>query len=195
MAEAALDFGRATRLQALETPRLARQGVMIQVLPAEARFSLRTPMADAGALGEVADFPTAIGLNRYAAKAERWAARLGPNEWLLGGPADQGETIAEAIESAFAGRVHALTDISDRQIAFEVEGAEAAAIINAGCPLNLSLTAFPAGSATRTLLGKVEIVLMRPNEAPTFRLEVWRSFAEYAHAFLTEAARDCPALA
>jgi sarcosine oxidase subunit gamma len=169
--------------------------VMIQVLPAEARFSLRAPMGDAAALGEVADFPTAIALNRYVAKAQRWAARLGPNEWLLGGPADQGETMADAIESALNGRMHALTDISHRQIAFEIAGAEAAAIINAGCPLDLSAAAFPAGSATRTLLGKVEIVLMRPSEASTFRLEVWRSFAEYAHAFLTEAARDCPALA
>lgn len=195
MAEAALDFGRAMRRQALEARPLARQGVAIKVLPAEARFSLRLPMADAAGLGEVADFLTAIALNRYAAKAQRWAARLGPNEWLLGGPAEQGETIAEAIESALVGRVHALTDVSHRQLAFEIAGAEAGAVINAGCPLNLSPTAFPAGSATRTLLGKVEIVLMRPSEAPTFRLEVWRSFAEYAHAFLTEAARDCPALA
>jgi sarcosine oxidase subunit gamma len=168
---------------------------MIRALPAEARFSLRVPMSEAEALGEIADFPSAIAINRYAAKAARWAARLGPNEWLVGGPADQGEAIAATIESALEARVHALTDISHRQIAFEVAGSEAAAIINAGCPLDLSPAAFPAAAATRTLLGKIEIVLIRPNEAPTFRLEVWRSFAEYANAFLTEAARDCPALA
>jgi sarcosine oxidase, subunit gamma len=195
MAEAALDFTRPTRRQALEAPPLARRGVTIRVLPAEARFSLRLPMRDAEALGDVAEFPTTVAINRYAAKAARWDARLGPNEWLLGGPADQGEAIFDAIESALAGRVYALTDISHRQVAFELAGAEAAAVLNSGCPLDLSTTAFPAGSATRTLLGKVEIVLMRPNETPTFRLDVWRSFAEYAHAFLTEAARDCPALA
>ncbi|MEP4423029.1 MAG: sarcosine oxidase subunit gamma, partial [Nitratireductor sp.] len=42
---------------------------------------------------------------------------------------------------------------------------------------------------SRTVLGKVEIVLWRIGEQ-TFHVEVWRSFAEYAYAFLAEAARD-----
>src|ERR1700761_6889637 len=99
MAEAAHDVARATRRRALDAPPLARQGVTVRVLPAEARFSLRLPMGDEAALSEIADFPSAIAINRYATKAARWAARLSPNEWLLGGPADQGETIAAAIES------------------------------------------------------------------------------------------------
>jgi len=49
--------------------------------------------------------------------------------------------------------------------------------------------AFPAGSATRTLLGKAEIVLSRPGEAPSFEVECARSFARYVRDFLLEAAR------
>ena len=184
----------ATRRPALDAPTLSRQGVRIEVLPSEARFSLRLPMNDVAAASEVAGFRLNMTINRYAANDKRWAARLGPNEWIAGGPDGEGETIANEIETALGGRIHALTDISHRQLAFAVEGPAAAAILNAGCPLDLSSKAFPPETATRTILGKVEITLIRPTDALSFRLECWRSFAEYVHAFLAEAARDCPGL-
>ena len=64
-------------------------------------------------------------------------------------------------------------------------GAEAT--LNAGCPQDLSLTAFPAGACSRTVLGKIEIVLLRVAE-DAFRVECWRSFSDYAYAFLSDAA-------
>ena len=39
-------------------------------------------------------------------------------------------------------------------------------------------------------MGKAEIVLMRLDDRPTYRVECWRSFASYVHGFLTEAARE-----
>ena len=65
----------------------------------------------------------------------------------------------------------------------------AADLLNAGCPQDLSLAAFPVGACSRTILGKVEIVLLRTAET-TFRVEVWRSFSDYAFAFLAQAARS-----
>jgi sarcosine oxidase subunit gamma len=183
------------RRTALAAPPLPRRSVLIRTLPAATRFSLRLPMNDAATRGEVAGYALDIAINRAVKNGACWSARLGPNEWLLGGPEGEEEAIAGSIEAAFAGAVHSLTDISHRQVAFEIAGSEATAVLNAGCPLDLSQATFPPGSATRTLLGKVEIILMRPAEPPTFRLEVWRSFAEYAYAFLVEAARDCRALA
>jgi sarcosine oxidase subunit gamma len=188
------DLGGVARRPAIEAAPLLRQGVSIEVLPAEARFSLRLPMAQAAA-GEVAGFALDMAMNRYKASGRRWSARLGPNEWLLGGPEDEGEAIAGEIEAALDGSVRALTEISHRQVAFEAAGPAAAAVLNAGCPLDLSDRTFPAGAATRTLLGKAEIVLIRPAATPSFRVECWRSFADYVHAFLAEAARDCPASA
>ena len=141
-----------------------------------------------------AGFELGLPINRCAQNGDRWSARLGPNEWLIGGPEADGATIEAEIEAALAGQVHALTDVSHRNVAIEISGTEAPAILNAGCPLDLSPEAFASGAATRTLLGKAEIVLMRPGEAPVFRVEVWRSFAAYAHGFLVEAARDCPPL-
>ena len=63
--------------------------------------------------------------------------------------------------------------------------------LNAGCPLDLGLKAFPVGMATRTLFDKAEIVLWRRAQE-TFQVEVWRSFAPYLVAALTEAARGAP---
>ena len=62
-------------------------------------------------------------------------------------------------------------------------------MINAGCPLDLSPAAFPAGAATRTLLGKAEIILSRSDDAPAFEIECGRSFAAYVRDFLFVAAR------
>ena len=64
--------------------------------------------------------------------------------------------------------------------------------VNAGCPQDLSLDAFPVGACSRTILGKVEIVLLRTAE-DAFRVECWRSFSDYVWAFLTEAAKDAAA--
>jgi sarcosine oxidase subunit gamma len=189
MAEAARNAQR--RMALVEPPRV-RQGVSIKVLPPETRFSLRLPMSIAAAMDEAAGFRLGMPINRAEIAGARWSARLGPNEWLLAGPESETDAIASDVEKALAGKIYGLTDISHRNVALEAAGADAAAALNAGCPLDLSDKAFPAGSATRTLLGKVEIILMRHRAEPSFRIECWRSFARYAHDFLVEAARDCP---
>ena len=88
-----------------------------------------------------------------------------------------------------AGLPHALVDVSHRQVGIAVAGAKAAAALNAGCPLDLDAATFPPGTCTRTVLAKAEIVLWRT--APTaFRVEAWRSFAEYVWELLATAAHD-----
>jgi sarcosine oxidase, subunit gamma len=183
----------AQRRSALNDPPRVRQGVSIKVLPGETRFSLRFPFR--AAPDEIAGFRLNVAINRLGSTGPRWSARLGPNEWLLAGPEPDTDAIAQEIGTALATKIYGLTDISHRNVALEVAGAEAAAVINAGCPLDLSDKAFPAGSATRTLLGKVEIILIRPGTEPAFRIECWRSFSRYVHDFLTDAALDCPAIA
>ena len=88
-----------------------------------------------------------------------------------------------------SGVLHSAVDVSHRNTAILVEGPGAAAAINAGCPQDLSLKAFPVGACTRTIFGKTEIVLLRTGEE-SFRVEVWRSFSDYAFGLLAEGARD-----
>ena len=171
----ALDSGAATRA--------------IAPLPPATRFALRMTPETASEIGHVAGFQLDLPISR-ASLGPRLAARLGPNEWLLIVEDGKTEAIEAEIAAALGERFHALVDISHRNIGLSVRGAQAADILNAGCPLDLAQAAFPTGFATRTLLGKAEIVLIRADDAPTFRVECWRSFAPYVHGFLLEAARD-----
>jgi sarcosine oxidase subunit gamma len=95
------------------------------------------------------------------------------------------------LESVLDGTAHSLVDVSHRQIGLIVSGPAAARALNAGCPLDLDVGAFPTGMATRTLFDKAEIVLWR-RAATTFHVEVWRSFAPHVANLLTETARGAP---
>jgi sarcosine oxidase, subunit gamma len=53
--------------------------------------------------------------------------------------------------------------------------------------LDLDLAVFPVNACARTLFGKAEIVLWRCGDHQ-FRIEVWRSFAQYVADMLAEAA-------
>ena len=159
---------------------------MITPLQDFARWSLRLPPAAAERLRELAGFPIAMEINRCASANGRLAARLGPDEWLLCGPVDA----AVEFEAALGSELHALVDVGHRYLAFALEGPNALALLAAGCPLDLHPRVFTPGTATRTLLGKAEIVLWRLHDAPAYRVECARSFAPYVLAFLREAARE-----
>jgi sarcosine oxidase, subunit gamma len=99
--------------------------------------------------------------------------------------------IGGVLESVLDGTAHSLVDISHRQIGLIASGPAAARILNAGCPLDLDLKAFPVRFATRTVFDKVEIVLWRRAEV-LFHIEIWRSFAPHLAGSLVEAARGAP---
>ena len=122
---------------------------------------------------------------------ERAALWLGPDEWLLIAGSEEPDNLAFEIEDEIGAVLHSLVDVSHRQVGLVVKGALAARALSAGCPLDLRLTAFPVGMATRTIFDKAEIVLWRQGELE-FRVEVGRSFAPYLVAALTEAARGAP---
>ena len=113
---------------------------------------------------------------------------LGPDEWLVIDEAGN-DPLADC---AGVAALHSAVGISHRNIAIAVTGKAAAATINAGCPQDLSLDAFPVGACSRTILGKTEIVLLRTAQ-DAFRVECWRSFSDYVFTFLSEAARDAAA--
>ena len=173
-----------------ESPPILRPpavGAPVRRLPSASRLSLRVKLSGVETLGTVAGLPLDLPINRFA-PADGWlAARLGPDEWLIIGPPSQADNLNAAITAARVGRNQAIVDVSQASVAFAVEGPDAANILNTGCPLDLDSRQFCVGSATRTILGKCEIVLFRLNE-DEFRVECWRSFSEYVHAFLLDAA-------
>lgn len=153
--------------------------------PNAARASLRA-YPDA-----VAALSTALGVSlpkrpkTSATGSGITALWLGPDEWLLIGP-DGTDFVALAAKS---GVFHAAVDISHRNIAIMVSGPGARTTINSACPHDLTEASFPVGACTRTVFGKMEIVLYREAEE-TYRVECWRSFADYCFGMLAEGAAD-----
>jgi sarcosine oxidase, subunit gamma len=183
----------APHISPIPVPQLSP--VAVRPLQAEARWSLRVPEHDVARLKSAAGYQLDQPINRYQTRDGRTAARLGPDEWLLLAPEADAEMAAAEVSAALRGQHHSLVDVSHRNVGLTVSGPAAAATLNAGCPLDLSLDRFLPGMATRSLLGKCEIVLFRLDDGtartePVYRIECWRSFAAYVCAFLTEAARE-----
>lgn len=126
------------------------------------------------------------GINRAGAAPAGASLQLGPDEWLILAiePELSGSTAAMA--AGAHGAPHALVDVSDRSIGLVLEGPLVEDVLAEGCPLPLDVATFPVDRATRTLLGKAEIVLWRL--APDrFHIEVARSFGPYLVAFTAQA--------
>ena len=164
-------------------------GDWLQTLAPAARFILQGGPAARAAAGEAFGVPLPECQCRANLLENRAALWLGPDEQLLLGPAEDAQILAADLAAALTGIAHSLVDVSHRQIALQVSGSHASAILNAGCPLDLDLAEFPPGMCTRTLLGKADIVLWRTGAAE-FHLEVWRSFSDYVLGCLQEAALD-----
>ena len=163
-------------------------GVKVEVLPPADRISLRAPEASVPALSKALGVTLPTKPKTSATKAGRTALWLGPDEWLVIDEAGS-DPLADCTKVTL---LHSAVGISHRNVAFAVTGPAAAAAINAGCPQDLSLEAFPVGAASRTILGKCEIVLLR-TATDGFRVECWRSFSDYVFTFLSEAASDAAA--
>lgn len=178
----------AERRPALAGQELSVTGVTLAVLPPAQRISLRAPDASVAALSKALGVELPRKPKTSAAKAGRTALWLGPDEWLVIDEVGN-DPLADCAEVAV---LHSAVGISHRNVAISVTGPAAAATINSGCPQDLSLDVFPVGAASRTVLGKAEIVLLR-TAADAFRVECWRSFSDYVFTFLSEAAGDAAA--
>jgi sarcosine oxidase subunit gamma len=156
-------------------------GLRIEVLPPMQRWMVHG--APAAARGFGVPLPRQVcRANTEGARAALW---LGPEEFLLIAPQSDPVALPEADDDADG----MLLDVGHRQVALAISGAAAEIVLNAACPLDLNVSAFPVGMCTRTVLGKCGIVLWRTG-ADRFHLDVARSFAAYAHALLSEAAQE-----
>jgi sarcosine oxidase subunit gamma len=164
--------------------------IAIRLLAPRARFSLRLDPSLLATAKQVAGFTLDMPINRRTSSGERAAMRLGPDEWLLSGAEGEAARIGRDVGAALSGLHHSLVDISHRHVAFGVTGSRAADVLNSGCPLDLSSSAFQVGAATRTLLGKAEVILVKIDATPSFEVECARSFAAYVQDFLLESARE-----
>ena len=157
----------------------------VSVIPAEPAFrvSLRARADAVAALSKALGLALPVRPKSSETKGTRSALWLGPDEWLV---IDAAKTPADDLAKVKV--LNSAVDISHRNTAIIVSGAAAEATLSAGCPQNLSLKAFPIGACSRTILGKVEVVILRTGLSE-FRVECWRSFSDYVMTYLGEAAK------
>jgi sarcosine oxidase, subunit gamma len=159
--------------------------VSVAPMPAASRLSLRARPDSVAALSKALGVELPVKPKSSASKGSRTAFWLGPDEWLV--IDEPGKNLVA--ECAKAKVLHSATDVSERNTAIMVSGANAEATLSAGCPQNLTDKAFPVGAVSRTLIGKSEVIIHRTG-AEAFRVECWRSFSDYVFAYLSEAGRD-----
>ena len=113
-----------------------------------------------------------------------WSAlHLSSDEWLLvsADAAADPRPLFDGLVSPFS-----LVDVSDRSSSVDVTGPMAPQMIAGACSMDLSK--FGDGACTRTLFGKVTVMLWRRGE--TWRLMYGRSYDDYVRLMLTAIARD-----
>ena len=175
----------AERQEVVAGYRFANSFVSIEAAPAASRTNLRATTAGARSFGKSIGLDLSMKMHETASHAGRHALKLGPDEWLLIDTKNVNDTMVPRL----ANKNFSAVDISHRNCAFVITGAGAANTLNAACPRDLSLTAFPVGTCSRTVFGKAEIVLYRTAK-DAFRLECWRTFATYVRDYLVESAKD-----
>ncbi len=149
------------------------------------RLSLRARPQSVAALSKALGLDLPVKPKTSSIKGTRTAFWLGPDEWLIMDEAGK-DLVAECAKSKV---LHSAVDVSQRNTAIMVSGANAEGTLSAGCPQNLSEAVFPVGAVSRTLLGKSEVIIHRVSRQ-TFRVECWRSFSDYVFTYLSDAARD-----
>lgn len=128
--------------------------------------------------------PTEPG--RVAAGGDIEALWLGPDQWLVLGPADACRRIAVELERSLADRHAAVTDVTDARAILDLTGAGAAAVLAKGCALDLDARGFAPARVVQTLLARVPVVLQR--RAPdAWRILVRPSYAEHLADWLLDA--------
>ena len=114
-----------------------------------------------------------------------WSSlHLSPDEWLLVGPEGAGADMISRLGRAPV--AHSLVDIPDRSVALDLSGPGASDLLAGGCPLDLD--AIADGGCTRTLFGKVTILLWRRGN--DWRISHARSFDNYVIDLLRAIAAD-----
>lgn len=187
-AKGAAGAASVARTGPLEGRSVDVRNVRITVLEPASRISLRAPQGSLTALGKAIGVSLPRGPKRSKKDGDRAALWLGPDEWLVIDLAG-GDLFKDC---AGVSVLHSAVDVSHRNIGLSVEGALAEAVLSAGCPQDLTLAAFPAGACSRTVLGKVEVVIWRRAET-VFHVECWRSFSDYVLTYMETAARDAVA--
>ncbi|HXV08570.1 MAG TPA: sarcosine oxidase subunit gamma family protein [Burkholderiales bacterium] len=180
---------RADRLVAGSVP----GAVTLAEIPFLAKIGLRGDPADArfrDAARSALELDLALQPNTFTRRDALRCLWLGPDEWLVVGPAGAVVELSGRLEAALQGRHAAIVDLSAAHAAFELRGERAREVLAKACSLDLHPRAFRPGQCAQSNFARTQAVLALEDDAPAFRLFVRRSFALYLADWLLDAMRE-----
>jgi len=177
-----LNSDELIRLHPLENQLFAANNVLLKPLAAHTRMILRASRDQIESVNGILSLVLPTVPKTSNSNGPRTVMWLGPDEWLV---FDKLKSNLHRLPKKLAEIECSVVDVSHRNTAIQLSGKKAEKVLNAGCPQNLSIDAFPVGSCSRTLLGKSEIILLRTS-TNTFHIECWRSFSEYVWKYLVD---------
>lgn len=120
--------------------------------------------------------------NVRGADAPPSGIRLGPDEWLVPGPAGQ-DLLAGGRPGA------SITDVSAQWITLRLTGEHARDVLAQGCAIDLHPRAFPAGTSVQTRLAQAGVILTSLGD-DGYRVLVRSTFAGYLADWLLDATTE-----
>ena len=156
-----------------------------------ARLNLRLDPDDAEALtaaGAALGGALPLAPNTAATTVNGWSVLwLGPDEWLVTGPAAGAGALADALGASLAGKHHAVGDVSAMYATLALSGPRAREVLMKGCRLDLHPRAFSAGTCVQTAFARAQVILHQTEDAPAYEITMRNSSAHYLATWLLDA--------
>ncbi|MGW2618770.1 sarcosine oxidase subunit gamma [Streptomyces sp. NPDC001500] len=173
--------------------RTSRGAVRLAELPFLAQIDVRLDAKGAAAdgVGLALGVPLPLEPNTVVRAGEAHVLWLGPDEWLVVGPAGSGRDLEHRIRAGGADGPVSVTDVSAQRTTLLVSGPRARDLLAHGCALDLHPYAFGAGRCAQTTLARTQVVLVaRADPGAGFWVLVRSSFAGYLTDWLLDAAAE-----
>jgi len=134
--------------------------------------------------------PSAEAVEHVAGSGHNVVYWLGPDEWLVHTPPNGQGALVGALREALTGVHAAVTDVSDYYVVIDLAGPHARDVLARGCPLDLHPTKFAAGQCAQSVFAHASILLHQTTDAPSYRLQVRWTYAQYLWSYLADAAKQ-----
>lgn len=120
---------------------------------------------------------------------------LGPDQWLAVAERTSGRDLEVELKQRIQG-LASVVDQSDGRVVVRISGARARDVLAKGVPIDLHPRAFGVNAVAITHASHIGVIMWQLDDAPTFELAMFRSYADsFAHWLLEAAASTVPAAA
>lgn len=162
---------------------ISAPGVTVRRAPADPQVLLHCHPEAADEIARASGLRLPEAMLTSATTGSWSALHLSPDEWLLIGEPGEAD-----VTPRFAAAAHplSLVDVSERSLAVDIAGPNADRLLNGGCALDFAQ--FGEGSCTRTLFGRVTVMLWWRNQA--IRMSYPCSYDDYICSLLAAIAQD-----